>query len=438
MKEAISTPETLIQVINSLPDEVLKSSMTGANEKWVTHKINAINHYRQLALIDAKSKLWKRISDPRLVSPIKTAGIPEIASFDPEPWLVNWSGFMEITEAKITTFLSEELQSAGVVFLDIASAFGNGHNSLEKTLKNSMEKSDDRLNAITHGTASHGFYLSVPEGLRVEKPLKVSIKISGATNFLPLLLVTELGNKSIAKVIFEIESDIGLEDSCFVPMTHSVKVGDYSELELVEIQELGLSCYFFPNEIVEIGEKAMLNRFFLDKGSRVTRRSFSADLNHAGGSGTVTGVYFPEGEQTFVYDTRQNHTASNTNSTLLFKGVLDKAAYTLWKGNILVAEGVRGADGYQLSNTLLLNPAAHAESIPGLEISTDDVKCSHGVTISNVDKDQLFYLQTRGIGETEGKKLIVDGFIRSAISRIKSVELQEYVKNNLDEAEPVF
>ena len=98
------------------------------------------------------------------------------------------------------------------------------------------------------------------------------------------------------------------------------------------------------------------------------------------------------------------------------------------KGISSSLKGSRGADGYQLSNTLLLNPSAHAESIPGLEISTDDVKCSHGVTMSNVDKDQLFYLQTRGIGDIEGKKLIVDGFIRSAISRIKSVELQEYVK----------
>jgi Fe-S cluster assembly protein SufD len=255
---------------------------------------------------------------------------------------------------------------------------------------------------------------------------------------MPLVLITEIGNNSNAKVILELKSDQTKNRQCFLPMTHAGKVGNNSELELVEIQELGPSCFFFSNETIEIGENAIMNRFILDKGSQVTRRSFSADLNQAGGSGKVTGVYFPKGKQTFLYDTKQNHTASKTNSTLLFKGVLDNEAYTLWKGNILVAEGVSGADGYQLSNTLLLNPSAHAESIPGLEISTDDVKCSHGVTISNVDKDQLFYLQTRGIGDIEGKKLIVDGFIRSAISRIKSVELQEYIKNNLDEAEPVF
>ena len=103
-----------------------------------------------------------------------------------------------------------------------------------------------------------------------------------------------------------------------------------------------------------------------------------------------------------------------------------------------MSEGISGADGYQLSNTLLLDPSAHAESIPGLEISTDDVKCSHGVTMSSVDKDQLFYLQTRGIGESDGKKLIVDGFIRSAVSRIKSIEMQEYVKGKLGNEEAVF
>ena len=152
----------------------------------------------------------------------------------------------------------------------------------------------------------------------------------------------------------------------------------------------------------------------------------------------MTGVYLPKSSQKYFYNTQQNHLASDTTSTLMFKGVLEDAAYTLWKGNIYVKECARGTDGYQLNNTLLLNPATHAESIPGLEISTDDVKCSHGVTLSSVDKDQLFYLQTRGIGEVEGKNLIVDGFIRSAFKRIKSTELQEYVRKYLDKAEPVF
>ncbi|MDP2965155.1 MAG: SufD family Fe-S cluster assembly protein [Pelolinea sp.] len=434
----MTTTYNLIQVINSLPDELLKSSQAGTNAKWVTHKVNAIRRYMALDEIDTKSKLWKKLTGLELHAPIKTADVPEISGFKYEPWMKDWSGVIEITEAKISVYLKDELHSAGVTFKDITSALDGGQNILEKLLETSLEKFDDRLSALTAGTVNHGFFLSVPEGLKVDKPFKVMVKITDTASFFPLHFLTVLKNHSSVKVVFEFISEGANKESCFIPMIHSSALGASSELELVEIQALGASTFFFPNEVIDIGENAALNRFILDKGSQVTHRAFLADLNQTGGNAQVTGVYFPSGNQRFIYDTQQNHLASDTTSTLLFKGVLDDAGYTLWKGNIFVKEGVRGADGYQLNNTLLLNPATHAESIPGLEISADDVKCSHGLTLSSVDKDQLFYLQTRGIGKDEGKRLIVDGFIRAAISRIKSAELQEYVKENLDKANLVF
>ena len=438
MGEPKTSSYNLIELTNSLPDELLKASMVGDNEDWIAHKVSAINHYRKLPQISTKLKMWKKIAAIEIVGPLILPGIPEIGVFNDIPAVEGWAGYMEITETKITTYLGDDLRSAGVIFQDIASANANDKNSLKVMLKDSSEKSVDRIDSIAQGTADHGFYLSVPAGLCIEKPFKVSITLSGSSSFLALNLVTELGNNSNAKVILEFKSDPSKKNPCLLPVIHTGTIGNNSELELVEFQDLGQSCLFFPRETIEVGENAVLDRFILDKGSRVTHRDFSVKLEQKGGKGTITGVYFPKEAQTFLYDTRQNHKASNTTSTLLFKGVLDNAAYTLWKGNILVSEGMRGADGYQLSNTLLLDSAAHAESIPGLEISTDDVKCSHGVTMSSVDKDQLFYLQTRGIGESDGKNLIVNGFIRSAISRIKNSELQEYVKGKLGSEESVF
>ena len=431
MGNSKTSQHNLIELINSLPEELLKASMTGANKDWIAHKVNAINLYRKLPQVDPKLKMWKKISAIEIDGPLILPVIPEIDSFNDISSLDDWAGIMEITEAKITTYLAEDLRTAGVVFQDIASAIANDDNSLKKILRDSLENSVDKADPITQGTTDHGSYLSVPAGLCIEKPFKVSVVHSDASSFMALILVTELGENSNVKVILEFKSDPSKNIPCLLPVTHIGTIGKNSELELVEYQDLNQSSLFFTSETIEVGENAVLNRLILDKGSRATQREFSIDLKQKGGKGTITGVYFPKDKQTFLYDTRQNHTASNTTSSLLFKGVLDNSAYTLWKGNIIVSEGIRGADGYQLSNTLLLEPAAHAESIPGLEISTDDVKCSHGVTMSSVDKDQLFYLQTRGIGETDGKKLIVDGFIRSALSRIKSSELQEYVKGKL-------
>jgi Fe-S cluster assembly protein SufD len=426
-----ATSQNLIQLINMMPDELLKASMTGANERWITQKVNTIKHSQKLPLIDTKSVMWKKITGLDIGSPLILPGIPEIKTFNDISALDAWAGFMEITESKITTYLNEDLGSAGVIFQDVASAIANDDNRLEKSLQDSLENSAEKIESIAQGTADHGFYLSVPAGICIEKPFKVSIKLTGTASIMALNLVTILGDNSNAKVILELIPGHINKNRCFLPVTFINSIGNNSELEMVEFQDLSESSLFFPNEMIEIGGNAVLNRFILDKGSQVTHRKFSVDLKQRGGKGTITGTYFPKDEQTFLYDTLQNHTASNTTSNLLFKGVLDDAAYTLWKGNINVSEGIHGADGYQLSNTLLLDPATHAKSIPGLEISTDDVKCSHGVTISSVDKDQLFYLKTRGISESDGKKLIVDGFIRSAVSRIKNIELQEYIKEKL-------
>ncbi len=435
-----SKPEVynLIKIINSLPEKLIKSSQTGSNPKWITHKVNAIQRYLASDEIDSKSKLWKKLTNLEVYDPINTVGIPEISTFEHASWLDNWSGVMEITEARIITYLANDLQSAGVIFKDISSAFYSNQDSVEELLSSPEENTLDRLNAMINGLANHGFFLSVPEALRVERPFKIIVKVTGKTGVLPLIYVTKLENRSSTKIVVEYISEAGNNGPCFIPVIHSEVLGKEAELEMIEIQEFEKSNFLFPIETIEIGEKAVLNRFILDKGSQVTSRAFSADLNESGGSAFVTGVYLPKGGQKFFYDTRQNHMASDTTSSLLFKGVLDDKAFTLWKGNVLVKEGVRRADGYQLNNTLLLNPSTHAESIPGLEISTDDVKCSHGVTLSSVDKDQLFYLQTRGIDEKEGKGLIVDGFIRAAISRIKSIELQDYVQEKMDEGEPVF
>jgi len=141
---------------------------------------------------------------------------------------------------------------------------------------------------------------------------------------------------------------------------------------------------------------------------------------------TLSGIYHAGESRQFIYNTRQDHLASNTISNLLFKGVLSKNAYALWQGNIFVGYGTHGVDGYQMNRNLLLGENVQAQSIPGLEILTDDVKCSHGVAMSSIDEDQLFYLSSRGIDETTAAKLIVDGFIEDGLKRIKDKRLHNY------------
>jgi len=114
-------------------------------------------------------------------------------------------------------------------------------------------------------------------------------------------------------------------------------------------------------------------------------------------------------------------------SDLLYRGVVDGESQSRWQGMIYVDKQAVRTDGYQANHNLILSKTAKIDSIPGLEILTDDVRCSHGVTITNIDADQLFYLKSRGIQDQTGTTLIVSGFIQKALDRIKSDAIQQLV-----------
>jgi len=192
-----------------------------------------------------------------------------------------------------------------------------------------------------------------------------------------------------------------------------------------------MTCYF-PHEQIYLRKNSTLRKFIFDKGAYFVKRSLIVNLEENGANANISGLYSPIKNQVYVYETRQNHHASNTISDLIFKGVLNENSDTLWMGNVFVQKGTKGVDGYQKNDNLLLNPSSNMESVPGLEILSDEVICSHGVTISNIDKDQLFYMQTRGLNEETAANLIVSGFLQSIIPRLHSNYLIQEVLSAMD------
>jgi Fe-S cluster assembly protein SufD len=132
----------------------------------------------------------------------------------------------------------------------------------------------------------------------------------------------------------------------------------------------------------------------------------------------MSGFFFTDGTQHLDLDTQQNHHAPHTTSDLLYKGALREHSRSVWQGMIYVAPGAQKTDGYQANRNLILEPTARADSIPGLEILADDVRCTHGATVGKIDPDHLFYLQARGIPAPEAERLIVEGFFAPIMDRI--------------------
>jgi Fe-S cluster assembly protein SufD len=169
-----------------------------------------------------------------------------------------------------------------------------------------------------------------------------------------------------------------------------------------------------------------------EMGTRMSKIFMTLDLDGNDSWGRISGLYFAHARQHLDLDTQQNHHALRTTSDLLFKGALKGHSRSVWQGMILVDPGAQQTDGFQANRNLLLERSARADSIPGLEIQADDVRCTHAATVGKVDDTEIFYLMSRGIPYTEALKLIVSGFFDPVMQRIPFEEVRERLGHSIE------
>ena len=174
----------------------------------------------------------------------------------------------------------------------------------------------------------------------------------------------------------------------------------------------------FNHERIKIKRNGKLDWVYGAVGSRLTKTFANLDLIGEGAVANVTGFYVTANQQHMDHDTQQNHLAKNTSSDLLYKGALEDNSRSVWQGMIYVAPGAQQTDGYQANRNLILSRNARADSIPGLEILADDVRCTHGATVGKIDPEQIFYLKSRGVPNDQAEQLIVSGFFAPILERI--------------------
>jgi Fe-S cluster assembly protein SufD len=197
-----------------------------------------------------------------------------------------------------------------------------------------------------------------------------------------------------------------------------IHVGKDANLRFVELQSWGRHVWNFSHERAHVERGGNLDWIFGAVGSRLTKNFSDLDLVGEGAQGRMSGFYFTDGTQHLDHDTQQNHLAPHTTSDLLFKGALKGKSRSVWQGMIYVAPGAQKTDGYQANRNLVLDDQARADSIPGLEILADDVRCTHGATVGKLEKEPLFYLKSRGIPQADAERLVVEGFFDPIMQRI--------------------
>ena len=207
-----------------------------------------------------------------------------------------------------------------------------------------------------------------------------------------------------------------------------IHVSRAANLHFTELQSWGNQVWNFTHEGARLDNDATLEWVFGGMGSRLTKNFSNIDLIGQGATVRMAGFYFTDGVQHLDHDTHQNHLAPNTTSDLFFKGALKDSSRSVWQGMIYVAPGAQKTDGYQSNPNLVLGKEARADSIPGLEIMADDVRCTHGATVGKIDPAEVFYLNSRGIPKDEAERLIVEGFFDPILQRIPFVRIRERIQ----------
>jgi Fe-S cluster assembly protein SufD len=333
-------------------------------------------------------------------------------------------GQITLTPVGTEISLDPELVEKGVVFTDFETAAVEYPEILEKILGQIIKPEEDKFSAMAAAFSRSGVLLFIPRGVSVEKPLQSLLWApgEGKVHFSHLLIWLEEG--ASAKYVHEYSSPTEIGQSLHSGIVE-IYVGRAANLLFIEIQSWGNRVWSFTHEGAHLDNDATLEWVYGALGSRLTKNFSNIDLIGQGATGRMAGFYFSDGVQHLDHDTQQNHMAPSTTSDLLFKGALKDNSRSVWQGMIYVAPGAQKSDGYQSNPNLVLDKEARADSIPGLEIMADDVRCSHGATVGKIDPSEVFYLNSRGIPKKEAERLIIEGFFDPILQRIPFVRIRE-------------
>jgi Fe-S cluster assembly protein SufD len=287
---------------------------------------------------------------------------------------------------------------------------------------------DEKFAAHNAAMWKHGLLVRVPKGVQLEKPLYVRIAVTGQT-FWRLVVVAEEGAR--ASLIEEYASPAA-DTAAYSNAVTELFVEQNAKLEYVSLQNLSTETWHFASHHARVERDGELDWVVGGFGSKKGKVWIQNDLNGQGATSRVTGAYFADGEQHLDYDTFQEHIAPNCESDFAFKGALRDNATAVWRGMIRVEPNAQKTNAYQECRNLMLSPTAHAVPIPGLEILANDVRCTHGATVGRVDREQLFYLMSRGLTRQEAERLIVRGFFQDVLDRIELEPVREAVTAALE------
>ena len=382
------------------------SAQLGETEAGLAWRLNALQVYRNVALPDRVQHLW-RYTDPAHLMPAETlpTAMPSRDTFagtlpQDEPAVLLWPG--QAPEP------NDSARAAGVKVTPLL------HDDGDAELLGSAAAADAGFfTALNAAAWNAGAAVYVPAGKALAQPLRLLVPAQAATTLPRVLVVAGRG----AEVTIVEEHFGGGADHRVVGVTELL-VGENAHVRhvLVERWNAGVHGYLAINARVE--RSASYLGVIASLGGDRLKLETNSDLAGPGARSEMIGVVLGGAKQRFDHHTRHRHLSGDTWSHIDFKAALTEKSRSSYTGLIRIEENAPRSEAFQENRNLLLSDDARADTIPELEILTDDVSCSHGATAAPIDPEQVFYLQSRGIPRREAVQLILRGFLETTLAQV--------------------
>lgn len=345
--------------------------------------------------------------------------------------------FVESTDSTfvfINGKLSRELSTTDalegkLVWLSMEDAFADGKTSvvLDEKFGTGVNSLTNAFTALNTALTTDGLFLHVPSEVQIDAPIHLLfISTEGAAAF-PRVFVNA---EKFSEMTF-IENYVSLtEEHSFTAAVVEVFVADEAKVKHFRVQSENQKSFNYGSTYADVHRGSLYDSTNITLGAGLSRHDINVKFNVAGAEAYVDGLYMVGGAQHHDTHSLIQHAVPNCTSHQTYKGVLNDKSRGVFNGKVFVAVGASGTDGYQSNKNLLLSNDARVDTKPQLEIFNDDVKCSHGATVGQLEDEELFYLLSRGISQTLAKNLLTYGFAEEVINKIEIAS----IKKQLDEA----
>ncbi|MBS3151384.1 Fe-S cluster assembly protein SufD [Candidatus Woesearchaeota archaeon] len=306
-------------------------------------------------------------------------------------------------------------------------AFENHENLLrENFMTKCVLASEDKFTTFHAAFFNSGVLIRIPENVETKNPIELYLDFNGKVRMDHVLVIAEKNSKAVI-----VDYSSSKDSKGFRNQIVEIIAKENAKVEYRSVQDFAQDVYAFSKKRAQVEKDGSIQWTDCCIGGKFTQSLTKTFLKGDNAESQSLGIVFGDNKQCFDINNETIHVASRTKCNMLTKFVLNDNAKAIYRGLIRVNPKAVKCEGYQKNDTILLSEYAEADAVPNLEIENNDVKCTHGATISQVDNDKLFYMMSRGIDEISAKKQIVEGFFDPILVKIEDNDLRDKIKNNI-------